>query len=319
MDKIIEVSQNQPEKFPRLEKIELGSDGWLSPKGDYYKVGTTAHDESATFLVTSSDEVKREEKETFRIFPADKQEYDQRPNREKLIQLGWILIRGTILRSEDALNYTPEQLKKISDAGIKVVSAYEGSQEYSSKELIEKLNAIKDKLQRSQIINQVKNSLKGEAGESFKKRILDDMNDFVEDPLHKSIEVDEFPDYFIKYQKGGHEVLPSEIFNILSSGFSEEMVVSIGRYIRRYRVINLQGNKRLIVERSEYRHGGQSRDTNADIENNISMFVVEPHTILSKFERLILGGVAGDEKIPKFKLSKPDGYFAGIVERLVTS
>ena len=318
MDKISNEVQH-PERFPKSDHIELGSDGWLSPNGDYYKVGQTEHVESARYLLANSKDVQNLVRSRYEN-EFDRMDFDKKtPNPEKLKLLGFVLIRGPILRSDDALNFTPEQLDQITKAGIKVVSAYEGSKEFSSKELIEKLNEIKSRLQSSKIINRVRKSLTGEPGEGFRRKYIDEIENFIKDPLHKSINVDQFWNYFLGYQENGHEILPTEIFNILSHGFSEEMVVKIGRYIRKFRVVNLQGNEKLIIERDEYRHRGDSRDNSADILNYINMFVADPHTIARKFERLIYGGVSEDEKTPKIDLSNPDGYFADIVRKLMTS
>lgn len=316
MDKITETNQVPQDRFPPSEKIELGSDGWLSPKGNFYQCGTTEHDESAEYLIENSAEAKLLEQQVIDS-AGERKSYDERPDREKLKYLHWVLIRGSVLRSDDALNYTPEQLKKISDAGIKIVSAHGGSKEYSSQELIEKLNSIKTKLEGSSVIREVERQLPKLS--SLRKHTIEDIHAFINDPLHESIFIGEFGDYFLNYQEGGHEVLPAEVFNILSSGFSEEMTINIGRYIRRFRATNLEDGEKLIVERQEYHHGGQSRETAADIENTISMFVADAYTIRNKFERLIYGGVSDDEKTPKIKLSKPDGYFADIVKGIMTS
>src|SRR3989344_5267256 len=96
------------------------------------------------------------------------------------------------------------------------------------------------------------------------------------------------------------------------------MTVTIGRYIRRYREINLGENEKLIIQWNEYHHGGQSRDTSADIENSISMFVVDPYTISDKFKRLIYAGVTDSEKKPIIKLSNKEGYFSEIIKDLIT-
>ena len=319
MDKLSTEDKRLPERFYKSDHIELGSDGWLSPEGDFYECGTTEHNEAASFLVSNCNEVRSGENDTFRkSYWREDVGYDEKPDREKLKYLHWVLIRGPVLYSDDALNYTPDQLEKILNAGIKIVSVYEGSKEYSSQELIEKLDSIKTRLQESPVIKEVERQLPKLS--PFRRDTIGDIHAFLNDPLHKSIFIGEFGNYFLDYQKGGHEVLPTELFDILSSGFSEEMTVNIGRYIKRYRVTNLEDGEKLIVGREEYHHGGQSRDAGAaDIENSIAMFVVDPHSIRDKFERLIYGGVSEDEKTPKIELSKSDGYFANIVKRIMTS
>ncbi len=311
MDKIIGENSNENEKFPRSDKIIPGSDGWLSPKGNYYKVGTTQHDESASFLISNSFEAQDEEKRRFR-HSYDREDYDVKNDREKLKQLGWILVRGEILRSEDALNFTTSQLKAISEAGIKVISAFDGSTEYSSDEVSQVVDRINSGFAKSKIIQHVREDL--EQGKfspwlrSTRERTIQGIEDFSNKPFGRTISTDEL-------YTDEPEVLPSEIFNVMSEGSFEEMKMKLGRSEYTFRVIQLKTGAKIWVEREEYFHDGLSGGMMGDCNNYISMYVVDNVLMKERLKTLI--DHRGFGQAPEIKFETKDGYFADIFRDIV--
>jgi len=298
-----EQNKEDQEKFERSEKIVPGSDGWLSPRGNYYEAKPDEHDEAAIYLVTNSSEVKDEEMKRFR-HSYDREDYDVKNDREKLKQLGWILVRGDILRSEDALNFTTLQLRSISEAGIKVISAFDGSIEYSSDEVQQVLDRINTGFAKSKIIQQVKDDLeRGELSLWFKstrERTIQGIEDFKGKPFGRSIPTDEL-------YKEESEVLPSEIFNIMSDGSFEEMKMDLGRTEFTFRVIGLKTNAKIWVEREKYSHDGLSGGMMGDYNNYISMYVVDEVLMKGRLKNLIEHRGFGQP--PKIKFGTEDGYF----------
>lgn len=318
MDRIDKESGLKTEKFVRSEKIEPGSDGWLSPRGDYYKVGTTEHDESADYLIGNSQEVKEEERIRF-AHAWDKKDYDEKNNREKLKQLGWILVRGDILRSEDALNFTASQLKAISEAGIKVVSAFDGSTEYSSDEVQSIVKKVQTNLDQSKVIQQLYEDIeKGDSPwfSSIREETAVRLANFKEDPFHTTIYTAEVYDW---HHPKEHEVLPMEILDILSKGSSEEMKMFLGRSEYTFRVIDLKTGGKIWVEREEYFHDGLSGGSTGDYNNYISMFVVDDVLMRKRIADLIESKAGIYKRPPEITSQIKGGYFekffSGIIKK----
>lgn len=317
MDKLInnEVEASLP-KFPKSEKIKHGTDGWLSPRGDYYEVGSTQHDESATFLVVNSPEVRDGERRKF-THSYERGDYDDKNDREKLKELGWILIRGKVLRSEDALNFTPAQLRSISEAGIIVISAFDGSTEYSSAEVQAILKNVFLGLDNSKIILSVREDLeKGKLSPwwtEIRQKTFSDIDRFEENPFHTSIYTAEVHDW---RHPNEHEILPSEIFDIMSQGSSEEMKMLLGRSEFYFRVINLETGGKIWVEREKYFHDGLSGGMAGDINNYISMYVIDDVLASERLVNLIKHRRNMLEP-PKITFQVIDGYFENFFSTII--
>lgn len=315
MDKIIRETLPGEERFSKSDHIELGSDGWLSPKGDYYKVRTTEHDESADYLVIHSKEVKELEKAKPRSW-----NYDDLDPREKLRELGYVLIRGEILRSEDVANYTPVQLEKINQAGIRVVSVFEGSLEYPTAEILKKIISIAQDLPKAGVVVQLQSDLNGlKAGrrervyeDQFREETMRNINDFVRSPLETVITDNQF------YNPKTHEVLSTGIYDCLSRGYSDEMEMTAGRSVYRFRVVGLR-NCKLLIQREEYIHDGVGAGMSGDVNNYISMSVVDNRSLKEKLSELISSRNKLFKDSPKLEFKRKDGYFAGIITDIVTN
>lgn len=314
MDKLVHETGQISEEFSKSGKIELGSDGWLSPKGDYYKAGSSEHDACAKFLVHSSPEVNASVKEKFSD-PNDKEDYEDKNDREKLKELGWILVRGKILHSEDALNFTPAQLKAISDAGVKVVSAFDGSKEYSSEEVQTFLGRIKKDLYKSGIIRRLGRDLaEGDFSPWFarlKQRTINDLNNFNKDPFHTIIYTSEVNDYDEQYER-----VPSEIFDLVSQGYSEEMTILGGSDKYTFRKINLKTGEQVWAERRFHVHEDSRGGLKGDYDNYISIYVVDDILMRQKLDKIIEynNNVYGP---PKLTFQVKDGYFEKFFSHLL--
>lgn len=318
MDKFIDESSKGQERFPREDRIEFGSDGWLSPKGNYYKTKPDEHDESATYLTSNSDEVKTLVKQTLETW--DYHRYQDLNAREKLEKLGFVLIRGEILRSEDATNFTPEQLKKITEAGIRVISAFDGAVEYPTETILQKVTSIAEGIEKADVVvnlqghlNDLESSKVGRAyDDQFREKTMNDIKRFVRSPLKTTINDNQFWD-----SKGKeHEILSSGIFDYLSQGFLDEMEMDLGRSIYKFRVIDF-GSCKLLVQREEYYHDGLSGGMSGDTNNYISMSVVDENSIRQKLSKLIGDRGSLYKDIPKIKTGS-GGYFSEVVTDIST-
>jgi len=319
MDKFISEGQVKSERFPKTDHIELGSDGWLSPRGDYYKVLPNQHDESSVFLLQNSIEVQNLVSQKYDPGYERYNFKQKKDNREKLQELGFILIRGPILNTRDALNFTPQQLEAITKSGIRIVSAYDASKEYSSSDLLQKIEKINDMLFKSEILQEVKeNSERDGFLPSKRKGTMRNLADFQNDPLHTEINTEELFGVFIVRQEGGEDVLPRELFDILSSDYSDEMEIDIYRDTLYFRVVDLDKGEKLWICWDKHHHQ-ESIPMKGDLENNISMLVVDPHSVLEVLNKYIAKADDPSKHTPKIETKNKTGYFAGIVERLITS
>lgn len=318
MDKFVEEDDKDKERFPKKDHIEIDSDGWLSPKGNYYKVKPDEHDESATYLTTNSDEVKTLVKQTLETW--DYHRYQDLNAREKLAKLGFILIRGEILRSEDATNFTPEQLEKITGAGIRIVSAFDGSVEYPTETILQKITSIADGIEKADVVVNLKSHLNDlESGkvnraydDQFREKTMNDIKRFVRSSLKTTINDNEFWD-----SKGKeHDILSAGIFDYLSQGFSDEMEMDLGRSTYKFRVVDF-GSCKLLVQREEYFHDGLSGGMSGDTNNYISMSVVDENSIRQKLSKLIDNRGSLYKDTPRIKTGS-GGYFSEIVTDIST-
>lgn len=310
MDKITEGEQNQQEKFPRSEKIEAGSDGWLSPKGDYYKVGTTEHDESAEYIIKNSVEVKSLEQKVIDSV-GQRKSYDERPYREKLRQLGFVLIRGEILRSEDAPNYTVAQLDAISRVGIKTVSAFDGSVEYHSDRILEKIREIIANLQNGPIVKYIQTDIDRHKDlpwiQKIRAKTLDDIREFSRNPFNTQIHIEE------PFNPETHDIISSRILDLLSVGYTDEVTIELPRLDYTFRVAGLNGEK-LLLQRVRYTH-----DEFLRTENRISILVVDDLSLKKKFAKLLEKDSKSQGALSKIKFVNQDGYFAEILTGLISN
>ncbi len=308
MDKLLTENQKPPEKFPKIDQIEFGSDGWLSPGGDYYKVETTQHDESAKYIVKNSDEVKDLEGKMIDNV-GQRMSYAGKPYREKLKQLGYILIRGEILRTEEEVNYTPEQLGAISKAGIKIVSAFDGSVEYNPKKILDRVQEVIEKLRNDHEVKSIQFGLDKGGYLPWMQRAraetIEDIGKLSHNPFKTVVHVDEF------YKPEIYDKVPDRIFDILSTDYADEMRITVTRSEFTLRLVDLSGEK-LLIQREKYTHDGLGGFLY--IENSISMFVIDNLSFGKKLSKLL--GVKRSN--PKIEFENKNGYFAEIVTNLVS-
>ena len=290
MDKVIEEAQRS-EKFPKSEKIEQGSDGWLSPEGNYYKVGTTQHDESASFLVSNSFEVQDGERRRFR-HSYDREDYDVKNDREKLKELGWILINGSIFRTDNALNYTTNQLTKLSEAGIPVIGVYDGSKEFSSEETLEWVNktavSVSDFIGKQELIvpSWIEGSRKINLDEYWSEingRGYNTLEDFKRDPFHTK-----FGDF--------GSVRFNNVRDVITKGYKDEIVFDRGMETYTLRLLQLPSGERICVEHTYHHH-----DRDSGNEDNMNVYVVDNFTFKDKIKKYLSTEISPQIKGDYFK------------------
>ncbi|MDO8341131.1 MAG: hypothetical protein Q7T59_04095 [Candidatus Woesebacteria bacterium] len=316
MDKFIAEGQVKSERFPKTDHVELGSDGWLSPKGDYYKVVTTEHDESASYLINKSSEVKDLEAEDRLPWS-----YKELNPREKLKRLGFVLVRGPILCSEDVTNFTLNQLTKITESGIQIVSAFEGGVEYPAKEILKKVESVANGLLKVGVVLDLRQDLSSlregkrerEYDDQFKETTLKDIEKFVKSPLKTEIN-----DYQFGNTKKEYELFATGVFDYLSNGFTDEMEMDLGRSIYKYRVIDLD-NCKLLIQWEEYFHDGLSGGYHGDVNHHISIVVVDGRSVQAKLSKLIKDRSKLYQDTPKITTMNGNGYFSEVMSDIISS
>jgi len=319
MDRLLGEDQRPPEKFSKSDHIEPRSDGWLSPKGDYYKVNSIEHDESSTYLVANSPEVQNEVKRrsSYPYFSLTV-DYRSMPDRMKLKELGWVLIRGSVLHSDEASNYTPLQLKSITEAGIQIVNAFDGSQEYSSDKTLKWANEAIKKLDEIQKIDEIKKIVAEHSNDpySFEAETLISVEDFKKDPFHTEIHTESvYSDDDVLSGNIGKDSLPAEIFNKLSEGYSEEMIVFNGRSTYCFRLLNIGDKQKLMAQARIYHHDGLSSAIHGAVENWIGAYVIDDFTLSDKIQRIISHG-SNDSPKHAVSMSKENGYFINLWQKI---
>lgn len=276
MDKFIEEAQH-PERFLKSEKIDRGSDGWLSPKGDYYQCDSSQHDESATYLVGNSTEVKEEEKRRFRhSFMSE--DYDAKVAREKLKEQGWILINGPVFRTDNTLNYTTNQLSKLVEAGIPIVGTYDGSKEFSSKETLGWIKTavkdISDFLESQKLLGWRGNMInQNEFWKDIKDRGYSTLEDFKKDPFHTT-----FGDFV--------RVGFTNVRDVLTKGYQDEAVFDYGQETYTLRLIGLDSGERVCIEYTFHHH-----DRDSGNEEHMNAYVVDNFTFKDKIKKYLSTGI----------------------------
>lgn len=285
MDKKTEVDQNPQEKFARSEEIIPGSDGWLSPSGVFFKAGKDQHKEAADWIVNNNlSELK--EKERVSISDAQYMEKSGLPSIPFLREKGWILINGPIFRTDNALNYTTNQLTKLSEAGIPIVGAYDGSKEFSSQETLDwvkkAVTSISDFIERQELQVLVpfpdggyepKKANQTEFWENIKNRGFSTLEDFGKDPFHTIF---------------GHFGLLrfTDVRDVLTNGYQDEMIFDHGQETYMFRLVKLNSGERICVEYTFHHH-----DRDYGNEEHMHAYVVDNFTFEEKIKKYISSGV----------------------------
>lgn len=273
---MIDDSQELPkdqEKFVRSEKIEPGSDGWLSPEGAFFKADKDQHGELADWIISKNvSEMNRK----FR----DWEESDL-PSRQFLVEKGWILINGPIFRTDNALNYTTKQLELLAEVGIPVVGALDGAKEFSSQETLEWVEKaaknISDFIERQKNIILVQTSGgwnrqevdQARFWENMKDRGFSTLEDFKKDPFHTT-----FRDFGL--------ISFTDIRDVMSQGYQDEMVFDYGMETYTFRLLKLNSGERICVEYTFHHH-----DRDWGNEEHMSAYVVDDFTFKEKINKFV--------------------------------
>ncbi|HKC05142.1 MAG TPA: hypothetical protein VKC54_04710 [Patescibacteria group bacterium] len=298
MDKVLNEGQ-QPEIFQKSDHIELGSDGWLSPSGMFFKAGKNQHKEAAEWIVAKNlSELKEKRKRP--INDAQYMENSGLPSIEFLRDKGWILINGPIFRTENALNYTTDQLTKLSEAGIPVVGAYDGSKEFSSQETLEWVGRsaknISDfiETQKIQILRFSQRDgykpitvTQDEFWENIRDHGYSTLEDFKRNP---------FDTIFGEFGR----ISFTDVRDVLSQGYQDEIVFDRGQETYTLRLIKLSSGERICVEYTYHHH-----DRDFGNEEHMNVYVVDNFEFKKKLDKYISSGIN-----PKIK----GDYFRNLIE-----
>lgn len=293
-----EKNESQPVTFPKSEKIEPGSDGWLSPSGVFYEANRDQHKESADWIVRSNlSELKGKRGS---VGDVKYMERSGLPSTQFLRDNGWILINGPVFRTDNALNYTTPQLTKLAEAGIPVVGAYDGSKEFSSKETLKWVNESAKAVsyfidtQKPQIlIGSWSGYKKVDASQEefwaeIKHRGYPTLEDFKEDPFHTT-----FGDFgLMKF---------TDIRDVLTKGYQDEITFDYGMETYVLRLIELHSGEKICVEYTFHHHDGLGSGN----EEHMNVYVVDNFTFKEKIKKYLSSGVEPDVK---------GEYFRNIIE-----
>jgi hypothetical protein len=298
MDKVSNEEQHQ-ERFPKSDHILLGSDGWLSPSGAFYKASKDQHKEAADWIVSNNlSEIRSNPRRP----KSDTQylEESRLPSPEFLHEKRWILINGPIFHTDDALNYTTRQLELLSEAGIPIVGAYDGSKEFSSKETLEWVNKVVKNISNyleTQEIRVLEFSPEGgyepipvnqrKLWENIKDRGYSTLEDFKKDPFHTT-----FADFSL--------MSFPEIRDVLSQGYQDEIVFDQGQESYTIRLIKLNSGERICIEYTFHHH-----DRDFGNEEHMNIYVIDNFTFKKKIKKFISSGID-----PKIK----GDYFRNLIE-----
>lgn len=311
MDQKSETGQNisQSENFRRSERIVSRSDGWLSPGGDYFKCGTDEHDLSADYLVTTAEYKQAQSKH-----PSLESEKKERNSRTKLEKAGYVLIRSGQLYNNGS-SLTQEQLKKIAEARVVIINPRDGAKDCSPI-----IHNMVDKIKATDQFKQAKEAVKelGSDHATFETDTLGTVEKFARDlgqVIHtESIDWDE--DELAKTK--GSTSLPVKIFDILSEGYFEEMLVFNGRYKYAFRVVKLANGENMMVQKVKYNHDGLSAGLHGAVENWINIFVIDEGKIVKAMQKKITSQGTDDSGEHKIQINGLNGYFAKIVDSFPT-
>lgn len=282
LDNILENGdQREIEKFVKSEKIAPGSDGWLSPKGNYYEVKSTEHNEAADWIIMNDlSEIPRRRYET--ITDLECQKRSDLPSRPFLLKNRWILMNGPIFRTDDALNYTTKQLKLLAEVGIPVVGVFDGAKEFSSQETLEWVEKTAKNI--SDFIEGQKNIIalvqtfggwnrqevdQARFWENMKDRGFSTLEDFKKDPFHTT-----FGDF--------GSISFTDIRDVMSQGYQDEMVFDYGMETYTFRLLKLNSGERICVEYTFHHH-----DRDWGNEEHMNAYVVDDFTFKEKINKFV--------------------------------
>lgn len=276
MDKLQGIDQKQPEKFFRSEHIELGSDGWLSPSGQFFKADGDQHKILADWIVSNNlSELKKGRR------PKDDLQYLEEsglPSREFLRDKGWILINGPVFRTDNALNYTAQQLKLLAEAEVPVIGVYDGSKEFSSQETLNWIKTavkdVSDFLEGQELFDWSGNKInQDELWIDVRNRGYSTLEDFRNNPFHT-----EFVDF--------GRVRFTDVRDVLTKGYQDEIVFDQGQETYTLRLIRLDSGERICIEYTFHHH-----ERNSGNEEHMNTYVVDNFTFKDKIKKYLSTGI----------------------------
>lgn len=277
MDSRSEIGQDSPEKFARSEKIEPGSDGWLSPSGGFIKTTSSQHDESAEWII---DNNLCELNPYFRRFSpdVDKWKNSELSHRHFLLKNGWILINGPIFHTDNALNYTTDQLTKLSEANIPIIGAYDGSKELSVQETLDWISMtatnISEFIESQELVDRFGNKMiQEEFWRDIKDRGYSTLEDFKKNPFKTR-----FGDF--------GQIAFTDVRDILTKGYSDEIVFDYGMDTYTLRLIKLNSGERICMEYTFHHH-----DRDSGNEEHMNVYVVDNFTFKEKINKYLSSGI----------------------------
>lgn len=286
MDKVLNEGR-QPERFPKSDHIELRSDGWLSPSGVFFKAGGDQHKEASDWIVSNNlSELKGRSRAS--ISDLEYMEESGLSSTQFLRDKRWILINGPVFRTDDALNYTTSQLKLLSEAGIPVIGVYDGSREFSSHETVEWVEKVTKRV--SDFIDGQKNKvlIRSSGGgyepkdvsqiefwENVKDQGFSTLEDFKRDPFHTT-----FGDF--------GRVSFTDVRDILSQGFHDEIVFDQGQETYTLRLVKLDSGERICIEYTFHHHVGHGSGN----EEQMNVYVVDNFRFKDKIKKYVSSGIS---------------------------
>lgn len=283
MDGLIKEGQQLPEKFTKSERILPGSDGWLSPKGNYYEAESKEHDEAADWIIMNDlSEASRNRSETIDL---ECQKRSGLLSRPFLLKNRWILINGSIFRTDDALNYTTKQLEMLAEAGIPVIGAYDGSKEFSTEETLKWVNSVVKRVNdslvsgdfmvfNSNIFKYEKTKIEDldEFWDEIDRSGYKTIEDFAKDPFHT-----EFGDF-------GH-VRFINVRDSITEGYTDEIVFDKSMETYTIRLIELESGEKIAVEYTFHHH-----DRDSGNEDHLNIYVVDDFSFREKIKKYLSAG-----------------------------
>jgi hypothetical protein len=285
MDKVLNEGQ-LPERFSKSDRIQKGSDGWLSPSGDFYKANSDEHKELADWIVKNNLAAKPTKRFGRLKSNLESQQQSGLSEREYLFSKGWVLINGPVFHTGSALNYTTSQLEKLSEVGIPIVGAYDGSREFSSRETLDwvkkAVSGISDFVERQKIQVLVFSPSNGyepkevsqtKFWEDIKNRGYSTLKDFEKDPFNTV-----FKDFGMLSFTG--------IRDVLTKGYQDEMVFDEGQETYMFRLVRLNSGERVCVEYTFHHH-----DRDSGNEERMNAYVVDNFTFGQKINKYISLGI----------------------------
>jgi len=301
-------------------EIVLGSDGWLSPAGLFFSCLSTEHDELAAAIVAQRelirDAVYAKFEYEWQLAP-----WNELPDREKLYQIGFVLIRGPVHFSEVESNYTLTQLKMMSEAKIILRSAFDDSIAITPKKIVDFSSFIIDGIKSNSIVTKIKadfdkGSVYGPWFNGFLRRTFAQLCRFYTNPFQTVVQINECWD---SNKPKDHKIFPGAIFNELSRGFTDEMFLGYDRNSIVYRIAELKGFKLLSVW-NEYSHDGINGGIDGDFNNHLYLKVVDDRSLESELRNLLQWRDTYWKEIPvRISYSNKGDYFKEVVNKIICS